>query len=423
MEFRTFTELPTFDISQNTIYTIDISNDEPDNIERFVNMSIDKNLIIRNENPVFIGFEYINRFKYSSLEDNQNGDLICITHLNDSSYPIYITNINKYKYMYKKFDLEEKVIINFPVSNTQIKLDCGVSVVSNDITELFAIYAFSKIPDSSMIYVSNRHNAKKHDFKYNIKKEHKNVQIENLFGFSFFNKILYERSNQHAEPIKKLYNYVPQQCSIFQLIEARKYNNSETFETHLRDRISGKPKKDNRFLQRSAFYSLIDKLLCDYLLKLLAEDIKNVTNDNPFILNIMKFIMDKEIMPKITNNYNIPIGQNIDAGFIGKRFLTNIDNNNREPLKDNTQDFQLLVDLMLTENSDYEGYSHEFDDGIKNKLKKGDLIIYWNDSTVNNNIYKGKIVLLTFGINIITKQTITKDDIYKQSLFNRTKVY
>ena len=415
MELGYFTKLPLFDISQNTLYIIEKSNDNPDEIERFVNMSIDKNIKVASQNPCFIGFEYINRSKYSSLEENEADNLICITHLNDSSSPLYITNINKYKYMYKKFDLEEEVIVNFPVRNTQIKFNCNMSVISNDKTEIFAMYTFSKIPDSYKIYESNGRNIQNLNLNYYKSKEQKNIKIQNLFNFNFFNKILYERSDEHSDHVKKLFNYI-EQYSIFYLTEPRIYNNSLIFCNNLKDMVSGNSKLDNRFIQRYIMHNLIDTIFCDYLLKLISENIYKSLNENSIIMHVIKFIMDTKIVPNMINNYNIPIGNNVMIALVGINTISGIQNKNTF-VKDYADGAQIIVDLMLTDTSDYEGCSHQFNDGSKFHLKRGDLIMYWKDSIINNNrIEKGHIKLLTFVAKINVKTILDRDYVYEQQL-------
>jgi hypothetical protein len=413
MELRDVKQLPELDISYNVIYLLNKNQEHRNDLESFVYASVQNEV----SSDSYIGFEYINKSEYMSFENKISKRLVCITHLKDSEHPLYISNINNHKYVYKKFNSEDELHVHLPVKNTQLLFKSEIGIISNNLTEMLAIYIYDHKPSNLQTYSSNIGYT---DTCYALERLTMNidkVHLKGILNFNLFNKLIYERKKELGELngiTNELKRRVDKSNKTIMLIEMRSHNNIAIFDIHLDDMINNKKQTNNRFINRYKSNNLIDNLMCDYVNDLVLQSNTSLNTQNlladQHMRKIVEFIINKIIMPEISKNYNIPIGYSIGMQSVNVTTLTSAGfrNSKIEPAK---QKSHIIADFMFTNNSDCQGYSHMFNDNTKLCLQKGDLITYCEDSIVHETILnKGRISMLTFKL-IIKKNGIMNEDI------------
>lgn len=416
MNIYNVSQLPELDVEHNKIFYLNKANTHYDDIEKFIYNSIQNSKLTTNKSDIF-GFEIVKNRSYSSLELEENHKILCITYINSVKTPIYLTKINKDKYMYKKFKSENELFVNFPVNKNQLILKCESSLISNSNVDMIIIYKVSHINKDSDFYIPNKYNNNDYTFEYISSDKQKTINVNNVLSYEFFNKLLYERSDNINEIISQLTDY-SQEYSTFCLIETRKYDNSYGFDSQLREQLANNT-ISNRFIQRYRSDKLIDEMVCDYIYELFKKKPINKEYENEIIditedvhaSNIIKFILNIKIIPEIVKNYNIPSSYNISVDYLAVNTIVDTRHSDLYKIKNNNS--PIFVDLMLTNRSGYEGSSHEFADGIKLYLKKGDIIAYWHNSIIKQRILeKGKISLLTLGIRLNSSNSLSETKSY-----------
>ena len=141
--------------------------------------------------------------------------LSCVTYLNDSEFPLLLTDINHNDYLFKEFENKNKFQLIFPKENTQISFDGSNYHGVCDIFDTFnfkkqnaferhiiSINLWKEYP-SNMNYYETKIT---HGYKYNKeepiftfdKNENNNIEINigpELLTFDFYETMLYNSHN------------------------------------------------------------------------------------------------------------------------------------------------------------------------------------------------------------------------------------
>ena len=391
----------------------------------FNNLNIDFN------NDYYIEFSILNKNinkEFNIFTKKSNDKLIkpilnTITYFNDNyEEPTIITNITENMYKFKKIE-DIEIYFSFPKKYTHISFDGGKyynmscnlnNELNNESNQYLIINLWEKKPDN-IDYYKEEQNSKTLDLDIKIiEKKIKNEYYYNseIFDYDFFDEFLYDNKNIL---ITKLLNSFPFQ-TYENIILLKKYDETikvsepnENKETDLL-RLDTTYLKFNQRIIEKGFYT---KDICNWIIKECEDYSKynggwtkkrhrnyptvdlplvNIKNILPFfkesLHSIVKCIMKMYCLENMVFNAYEP-------------FIIKYDMNGQTGLELHQDQSELSVNILLSNNDDFNGGGTYFEDGITVKLDQGDMLIHKGKIKHSGlNITKGKRYVLVIFISI-----------------------
>ena len=377
--------------------------------------------------------------------------LSCVTYLNDSEFPLLLTDINHNDYLFKEFENKNKFQLVFPRENNQITFDGSKYHGVCDIFDTFklknqntferhiiSINLWKEYPSNMDYYEpmgpdDSNYNKEEPFFIFD-KNEDNNKQINienNILTFDFYETMLYNCHNfilptEISELVKIKYdeNYFN-----FTITDNSTVKPDLKYESLLKDikiinEINSTDNKNydviqsivnNRFLQRHIYPKIYSKNVCEWIIfesEAYAKNnggwttkrhVKYPTTDLPVIniKPIFNFILMSynEIFTKIKKSYALPetIEFNINDFFVVK--YNSEMQNELELHKDGSF---LSVNILLSDPSDFEGGGTFFNDNTISSLEQGDVLVHSGNIMHSGvKIKKGTRYILVAFVSII----------------------
>lgn len=458
-----------FDILEKFIYEvakyhiIDLNKQEKlkdNNINDYYIEFWTKNKVFKNTQDSVT----INNFHIDCDESLKNNDNIitsplfsCVIYLDDSEFPVLLTDIDIESYKFKKFNNKNKLKLFFPQKNSQLIFDGskyhGVLDIFNNINKdnkefdrniivinlwkIKPLYIDFYKSDENYIYnsIDNIITISQED----IKKEIIYTDVE--FSYEFYEFMLY-RSSEFKLPdnivnnIKDIYNNNNNYIEIISTttktendeISNKKYRQKLIADINFINQLSDENINDkniiyNRFLQRMIYNKFYTKEICEWIIERsenyalnnggwTTQRHKNYpTTDIPVenIKNVFDFVLFslKNLFEKIRKSYSLD--SNIDFN-ISDLFIVKYDSETQNELEQHMDGSFLSFNILLSEPNSFEGGGTYFEDGITVHLEQGDVLVH--SGRINhrgNKITKGTRYILVAFISIIFKCNI--DDI------------
>jgi hypothetical protein len=399
---------------------------------------------------------FINNFHIDCDEQLKNTEnkfisplFSCVTYLDDSDFPLLLTDIDIESYKFKNFCEKNNIMLFFPKKNTQIIFDGSkfhgivdiFNVLSKEIKKfqrkIISINVWEKNPININIYNTNKNHIYTEldtniNFENVTKKE--TTYSDHEFKHEFYEKMLYECNNfklpnDIVDKVKNIYNnsnYI-EIISTTTKIESDKFNKKNYIQKLIKDvnfmnklDTNDKEKKydkiiNNRFLQRIIYNKFYTKEICEWIIDRfenyalknggwLTNRHKNYpTTDIPIekIPNIFDFIIFsfKNLFQKIKKSYSIE--ENINFN-IADLFIAKYDSETQNSLDEHRDGSFFSFNILLNEPSNFEGGGTCFEDGVTVYLEQGDIIVHSGRiKHRGNKITKGVRYILVAFISII----------------------
>ena len=378
--------------------------------------------------------------------------LSCVSYFSDSLIPFILTNINSDDLKYKNIN-KKHFYMNFPKKFQQICFDStfyhgtsnplNIDYIDKD-RYIITINIWKNKPENVNYFNNMKLNYQIESKKIKINQiDEPNIDIirSDLINFDFFEELILigdyyfgiseeEMNNLHKSffNIFKIFKDIISEkhikngiikfiCKDDNIEELEKTINEKTkiilndYNEIMDDKLICK----NRFIQRFLFNKYYNKNVCKWIIDE-AESYANInggwttkrhksypTTDIPIhlIKNIFNYLLHsfKDITCKIKNSYNLDSSSDIDFTDV---FIVKYDENKQNFLQLHQDISFLSFQILLSDNSDFEGGGTYFDDGLLYKLNIGDLFIHSSRSNHSGlPIYSGIRYLLVGFINII----------------------
>lgn len=368
--------------------------------------------------------------------------LSCVTYLDDSMIPTLITNIDMERYMYKEFDNNIELFFSFPDINKQITFNPeyfhGSAVLNEDDLlntnrTIIAINLWTNPPSNIEYYVSNKNDSEKlynnvdtiltltessvspREIKLSKKVLNHNLLDSILYKKSInpfykFNDLIDHYTNKNMSGYKLVLDLTIEATEI-NLSLKTKYGDIINDINEIMDKTDV---KYNRFLQRFTYKNIYTIDVCNWII---AESEKYAqlnggwttkrhdnypTTDLPAenIHSIFGFILHSfgTINTLVKASYNLP--DNIELN-ISDLFIVKYECSQQNYLELHQDGSFMSFNILLSNNSDFEGGGTYFDDGLTSKTEQGDLLIH--SSKIKHSgkpITKGKRYLLVGFVNL-----------------------
>ena len=435
-------------------YLLNISNSKFDILEKYVYDTAMYHLKRLNiTETYYIEFWVKNKFMTHTLhvdcDENEKHTketysypfLSCLSYFNDATTPTVISNIDIERCMYKEFDSNIELFFSFPETNKHITFNPenyhgSVTLNENDILDanrhIIAINLWTRPPSNVEYYVSNENESDKLHKSADtiITLVESNVipteikLSKKILNFHLFDNILYKQSTNALYHFNDLIGHsTKQNASGYKLvldptIEATEFNltlkNKYGDVVNDINEIMEKDLKYNRFLQRFTYKNIYTHDICNWIIDesekyadqnggwTTRRHVSYPTTDLPVlsIQSISGFIMNSmsTITSLIRQSYNLQ-----DGLFLGMNdlFIVKYEHSQQNYLELHKDGAFLSFNILLSNNSDFEGGGTYFDDGLTSKPERGDLLIH--ASKIKHSgipITKGKRYLLVGFANL-----------------------
>ena len=373
----------------------------------------------------------------------QDPILSCITYLNDSINPTIITNINNENYKFKEFDEQTEIMLSYPKTNKQITFDGsffhGCTTLTNnqdDIDRYIIVINIWNTKPTQVNYYEPNNYPISDDMKLNkcvIGIQQDNAQFEtvnvsdDIINYNFFNNLLYHEKKDSCYIFNNFINNDNNNDSHMYNFKLDKSIKEEETTLKLKNKYGDRLINDmrdittkdtfsnyNRFLQRFRFSKMYSHHICDYIIEECEKYAKKndgwttnrhhnyPTTDIPVnqIPSIFSIIMHTftTIVNKIKTSYELPDNMNID---IKDLFVVKYEYDKQNSLEMHTDKSFISINILLNDNTEFEGGGTYFNDGLTTFLEKGDLLIH--SSQIKHSglpIVKGTRYLLVGFLNI-----------------------
>ncbi len=402
--------------------------------------------------------DYNSIFHFDCDESKRNNEnkyfypiLSCVSYFSDSLIPFILTNINYDDIKYKNIN-KKHFYMNFPKKFKQICFNStffhgtsnplNIDYIDKD-RYIIAINVWKDKPEN-VKYFNN--------MKLNYQLEKKNININHidkpnidiiksdLINFDFFEELIIigQDCSITEEVIDDLHKSFFNIFNIFKDLISEKHikngiikfiykdDNIDELEKIINEKtkiilndyneiIDNKLICKNRFIQRFLFNKYYNDNICKWIINE-AESYANnnggwtterhksyPTTDIPIhlIKNIFNYLLHsfQDITCKIKDSYNLDTSCVIDFDDV---FIVKYDENKQNFLQLHQDGSILSFQILLSDNSDFEGGGTYFDDGLLYKLNIGDLFIHSGRSYHSGlPIYNGIRYLLVGFVNII----------------------
>jgi hypothetical protein len=393
-----------------------------------------------------------NEFKYNNTYYKPL--LSCVSYFNTNNFPTIITNIDIDDYKFKNFNNKKDIKLIFPEEKKQITFDgtkfhgaTTITTKSDSYDRLmFAVNLWDRCPTDVICYeniIENKYNKTHNIFTIEETTNFKTIKNKtSIFDFNFYEKMLYQSSkfvlpNEviHELNLDNFRNYIFTDCDEIKLND--KDNVKKNFLKLKNDidkiNIISDLNDDteicyNRFLQRFIYNSVFSKNVCEWIIyesELYASKNngwttrrhKNYpTTDIPIekISNIFNLCLHSfnEIFDKIKISYCLPEYLLFN---INDMFIVKYDSEIQSTLEPHCDGSFLSINILLSNQNDFEGGGTSFKDGITTFLNQGDAIVHSGKILHSGNkITKGKrYVLIAFTNILVNVENDLKDCLHK----------
>lgn len=390
--------------------------------------------------------------------------LSCVTYLDDSEFPVLLTDINMEEYKFKNFDNKNTLKLYFPRKNSQIVFDGskfhGVIDIFNRIYDeeekeiqrnIIAINLWKIKPtnieyyESNCDYIYDNNDNIIKSFLIDLKKE--TIQSNVKFEYDFYEEMLYRSSkfkfaDDIVESVKKIYendDYM-EIISITTKMEKRDFDKEKNLKKLFLDvdfmnKLSNEDDNDkneynkniinNRFLQRMIYHNFYTKEICEWIINSsetyalnnggwTTQRHKNYpTTDIPLekVKDVFNFVIFSfnNLFQKIKKFYSL--GEYIHFN-ISDLFIAKYDSETQNELEIHRDGSFFSFNILLSNANDFEGGGTCFEDGITVNLDQGDVIVHNGQiKHRGNKITKGTRYILVSFVSIIIE--CSPDDIEK----------
>jgi len=336
--------------------------------------------------------------------------LSTVTYFNNHNCPTIITNIDFNTYKFKEFDNQNSLFVSFPRTEKHITFNStlfhGTSnfFYENDHIEpryILAINLWNQQPQNIDYY--NPDITTYIDNSEISITQNKNTPINqyvspDFIDFNFFQSLLYNRTNNLFLKFGKLLQLPLEYDSFLFIKDDPIKNNLQLSLNHDQKNIAGDIQyildhvtniKYNRFFQRFLFSNIYTPDICKWIInesELYAKNnggwITNRHNAYPttdlpvhYIKSIFNFICEtfETISYKIKDSYELD--ENIKINFTDV-FVVKYKLEEQHFLEMHQDGSFLSFQILLSNNTDFEGGGTYFEDGLTMKPKQGDLILH-----------------------------------------------
>jgi hypothetical protein len=353
--------------------------------------------------------------------------LSCVTYLNDSEFPILLTDINHTEYLFKEFENKNSIQIIFPRENNQITFDgskyhgvCDVFDTLDNIKNnsfernIIAINLWKEPPTNISFYEPISLNAddyNKEDIVFFFEKgQYNNTELyikSEQFTFDFYENMLYNSSDfrfpkEISELVKIEYNQNKFNFIITDIdnttIKTDYKNNSLLKDIKLINELNSNEIKNNdiinsaiynRFIQRNIYSKMFSKNVCEWIIFesenyaknnggwTTRRHVKYPTTDLPVknIQPIFNFVLlsYNEIFSKIKKSYSL--SETIEFN-ISDFFIVKYNSEMQNELELHNDGSFLSINILLSNSSDFEGGGTFFNDNTVTNLEQGDVLVH-----------------------------------------------
>ena len=368
--------------------------------------------------------------------------LSCVTYFDNNMIPTIITNIDMERYMYKDFDDNIELFFSFPIINKQITFNPtnfhgAVALNENNVLNpnrtIIAINLWTTPPSNIEYYTSDENDNEKlynnvdtiltltesnvvpTEIKLSKKELNYNLLNNMLYKQSMdscytFNDLICHDTNQNMSGYKIVLDLTIE-VTEFNLSLKNKYGD---ILNDINEIMEKKDLKYNRFLQRFIYKNIYTSDVCKWIIiesEKYAQQNGGWTtkrhNDYPTtdlpaekIQSIFGFILNSfgTINTLVKKSYNLP--DDIELN-INDLFIVKYECDQQNYLELHQDGSFMSFNILLSNNSDFEGGGTYFDDGLTSKTEQGDLLIHSSKIKHGGNpITKGKRYLLVGFVNL-----------------------
>ena len=419
--------------SENTVYTVDASNYNLSLIETIVYDSLKYHVGQLDHNILDCTIEF--QYKHIDASDSTCSCsygtksvptdapvITCIIHLTESpTHVTFVTNINSTAYKYKQFDDQTEFILSHPVPNKQITFtgdrtygtnSINVSSDISDCGDYYAIYATARKVPSTVSSVHERQNDttiyQSDQLLLSIAPAPDPVVIQidaDMFNYKLFNDLLYmnipntcfalldTNLTTKLETPNSTFCIVPNNSPDCHKGDTSDYDNENNY-NDIVSALKNISSNDflftcNRFIQRFAYPDVYTSATCEYIINesnkyadtnggwMTQRHEKYPTTDLPVkdIPNIIDVVFRsmKDVLDLIVNSYQLHDDVKLN---ITDLFIVKYQHDKQASLKRHCDKSHISFNILLSDETDFEGGGTHFDDGITMKSKRGGIIIH-----------------------------------------------
>lgn len=289
-----------------------------------------------------------------------NDDAVLLVCLNDDECEnvFAITNISNETKKYKEFNVNCELYIA-PISANNvfyIPANSFHTIIGNGITKILQI----NLPSTAKFI--------------DDKNKYKEVNIKQKLDFAFYNDLVYN-SKLNLE-----YKEILKSNEIYKITTFSDKHQINVINDIAK--LNDQSFQYNRFMNNVTLQNVFTSSICDWMLNELSKnDHKSTILVDPTkstnVVSYLEYFINNTFLPEFSTFYDLPLeSYNINIhGFV-------LDNILETSLEDDKRN--LNVDFFMdTAITDIKGY-HNFKDGTKRSLKKGDCIIYASNTKKSN---------------------------------------
>lgn len=348
-----------------------------------------------------------------------------VSYFNDNNNPTLITNIDREKYLYKKFEDEDSIIFSLPRENKVLIFDGnkyhGVNFKNENGKKeeriIIAVNIWDKKPEHINYYNNKNINYNKNDDIFTFLENFKidTINVNNLINYDLFDNICYQSKNVY--PL--FLDYIHNNCSNY--IFKKNKKNNQNLDILLRNKYGkliddinfmlNNTQKINRFYQRFHIKNVITPEIGKWIIEESEEyafnfgwttqrhnnypttdiEVKNIKS----VLRFFNILFNHKIKNIIRKSYNL----NNDVEFnINDIFVVKYNEKQQSFLEMHNDGTFLSFNILLNSQNDFEGGGTMFEDGIIMNSNCGDLLLH--SSLIKHSglqVYKGtRYVLVCF---------------------------
>lgn len=432
--------------NESDTYILDKNKKELSLIEKFVYDNalhqltrINKNL---NNNDIYIEFWFKREITYNNINHTCNGlynfhvdkdenmykqtrayknpILSNITYLNDSTFPLLLTDINNDIYMFKEFNENNRLEFIFPVKGKSITFDGSLihgvadpfKICNADNTIHSRVIIVMNLWDNHKCNISNyantHTNREYYDrdipiFRFKSKdciNETFTINTDNMLSYDFFNELLYNRNLLIAENILTIMrNNINKSITNFKIINGLGSNITNNYDPPcLKDELehidcciqtNSQISINTRFRQRFIYNNIFSSHSCKWIIHeaenyaitnggwLQKRHVYHPTVDLEVenIKPIFNYVMFKmtDIIDRIKESYCI---DSHNLNIIDLFIVKYNSKDGQSGLEKHLDGCHLSINIALSDSNTYEGGGVKFFDGIKYKSNIGDAIVH-----------------------------------------------
>lgn len=329
---------------------------------------------------------------------NKYPALTCITYLNSDNSLAITTNILTENYKYKEINDDIKLCCFFPSELKSIVLPGNLKVIDScDNSKRLIINIWNEQPLTNIYYDKSNGNEKITNFK--IKKNEnkiKTIRFGKEIEYNHVEYLIYSNDDLLKRELLKMLNNnksTPFESTTFDMYLFIKENNKKQKEEAL-DEEHMVNLLEPKYLQNYYNKYYYNNIMCDWIMHELDKNsLTNIDSEIPLenIETIAPFVLHSSIniIELIEEYYNIS-----NCSFNIKNIYIKKDNLYKK------FEETIIINILLNDNKKDNNQYICFDNGIKIKLNKGDMIAYNGEEpfTMSSNNY-----ILVIMINIYKK--------------------